>query len=185
MSVCTENKTRIKEQSAQTQQTDDGMRVCFVCTGNTCRSPMASAVASFYASEAHKKNPAHRLEISSAGLYAVEGEPITAQAVAALEEAGIAPTPTRDFHTHRAHTLTGEEVERADLLIGMSGNHCMELLMRYPEAAQKIICMPDPISDPFGGDLDVYRTCLKQIVAGVKSLLFPTACGEDDREGRA
>ena len=187
MSVCIENKTCIAEQiqSTQAQQTEGGGRICFVCTGNTCRSPMASAVASFYAKKTQEAGKTCRLEISSAGLYAVEGDPITAQAVAALEEAGILPTPERDFHAHRAHTLTGEEVERADLLVGMSGSHCMELLMRYPEAAQKITCMPHPISDPFGGDLDVYRTCLEQITEGVVSLLFSTEWRGDGEVDRA
>ena len=178
MSACTKEKTLFKGQSQPTDPNPNGeaLRICFICTGNTCRSPMAAAVASFYAARECDR----RLEVSSAGLYANEGEPISAEAVEALEQADILPTPARDFHAHRAHTVTGEEVERADLLVGMSGGHCLELLMRYPEATQKIVCMPSAVADPYGGDLAVYRACLEQIMAGVKELLFQGASQDDE-----
>ena len=146
------------------------LRVCFVCTGNTCRSPMAEAVARALAK---KHAGSRRLEVMSAGLYANEGEPISANAVRALEMRGIEADAGKDYHSHRAHTLTAEEAERADLLIGMTGGHCTELLMCFPDAAQKIMVMPHPVSDPYGGDLACYRFCLNEIFAGVSQLLFP------------
>lgn len=159
------------------------LRVCFVCTGNTCRSPMAEAVVNALARaeatalssslpEAMRDCVSCRLEARSAGLYPIEGDPIAKNAVTALEEAGVQAIPERDYHRHTASPLTEETVSACDLLVGMSGSHVMELLMRYPQAAQKITCMPQAISDPFGGDLERYRSCLAEITEGVRALFF-------------
>ena len=144
-------------------------RVCFVCTGNTCRSPMAAAVANALAR-------AEGLEIraESAGLYASQGAPISEHAVLALERAGVESVPETDYHTHTARNLTDEAVSRFDMLIPMTRTHAMELILRYPNAAKKILCMPQQISDPYGGNLQTYEACLAEITAGVRALL----CGE-------
>ena len=156
--------------------------VCFVCTGNTCRSPMAQAVANALAEQEVACFPpsvqdcvTRRLVANSAGLYAASGAPISERAVEALEEAEIVALPHADYHSHTAHTVTAEDVARADYLVGMSANHAMELLMRFPEAASKILCMPHPIADPYGGDLACYRACLAEIEEGVKKLFFSEA----------
>lgn len=157
-------------------------RVCFVCTGNTCRSPMAEAVTNALAQkmieafpEAVRDAAVPPVEAFSAGLYAGEGDPIAANAVLALEGAEVPVVAGHDYHTHTAHTLMAEEIAQYDLLVGLSGSHMMELLMRFPQAAPKITCMPKPISDPFGGDLNTYQACLAEITAGVRELLFSRA----------
>ena len=58
-----------------------------------------------------------------------------------------------------------------DLLIPMTRAHAMELILRFPTAASRIYCLPTEISDPFGGDLQVYEQCLAEIAEGVSSLL--------------
>ncbi len=154
------------------------LKICFVCTGNTCRSPMAAAVANAMAAKELEALPASVresavpvLDAISRGLYAAVSSPISAHAVAALEGANIEPTAGRDYHDHTARNLTETDADTADWLVAMSQGHAMEILMRFPQAAQKIICMPHPISDPYGGDLAVYQTCLDEITAGVRELL--------------
>ena len=146
---------------------DDIKHVCFICTGNTCRSPMAAAVANALART--EKFP---ICARSAGLYALEGDPISEHAVLALEQADVAPIDEMDYHAHTARNLTDDVVARCDLLIAMTRTHAMELIMRYPDAAKKIVCMPRQISDPYGGNLQVYQACLAEITDGVRALLF-------------
>ena len=143
------------------------LRVCFVCTGNTCRSPMAEAVANHLAKERGRD-----LMAFSRGLYAFDGDPIASHAVAVLERAGIKPTLDCDYHRHTARTLTDSDADGFDLLVGMGKSHVMELMMRYPHLVRRIVCMPTPISDPVGGDLAVYERCLAEITEGVEALLF-------------
>lgn len=154
-------------------------RVCFVCTGNTCRSPMAQAVANALAEGEREAFP-HALrplltpsiQAYSAGLYAVEGEPIAQNAIRALEKANVTVVAACDYHLHTAHTLKAQEAESYDLLVAMTEGHAMQLLMRFPQCAPKIVCMPASISDPYGGDEETYRRCLEEITRGVKVLLF-------------
>ncbi len=169
-----------ERETQKTQSPDHPLRVCFVCTGNTCRSPMAAAVANHLARAAGAALPEElrhlvqpTIEAYSAGLFAVPGDPITPNALTALEEAGVTPDPVRDYHRHTAHSLQAEEAERYDLLVGITSSHAASLLMQFPQLARKITCMPESIADPFGGNLETYRAALADITKGVKRLLFP------------
>lgn len=157
--VCTEKEVRAEGVRAALSP----RRICFVCTGNTCRSPMAAAVANALGEG--------RIDAVSAGLFAADGEPMSANAVKALENAGVHPTAGRDYHRHTAHTVTEDDAANADLLVAVSPSHAMELLMRFPTAAERIACMPKSISDPYGGDLERYELCLAEITEGIKALL--------------
>ncbi len=152
-------------------------RVCFVCTGNTCRSPMAAAVANALARESLRMLPESvracavpEWDAFSAGLSARDGDPIARNAVAALEEAEIPVTEGKDYHLHRAHRLTAEEAERYDLLVGLTREHAMALLFAFPQLASRICAFPEDIPDPFGGDGETYRVCLRAIERGVRAL---------------
>jgi len=169
---------------AQKESLTDGdaklpLHVCFVCTGNTCRSPMAAAVTNALArgewqgcSSAIAEAMTPRIVAISRGLYAEEGAPISKNAVLALMEADVAAYPDADYRTHTAKTVGEEDVRSSDWLVAVSGRHATELLMRFPFAASKIVCMPDAIGDPWGGDLASYRACLAEITDGVKKLFF-------------
>ncbi len=161
-------------------------KVCFVCTGNTCRSPMAAAVANALVREPLRLLPESMRACAvpawdafSAGLSARDGDPIAENAVLALEEAGVPATNGKDYHNHRAHRLSEEEAERYDLLVGLTKEHAMALVFAYPHLVSRIRAFPKDIPDPFGGDAEAYRACLCEIEQGVKQLLLLEEEGYD------
>ncbi len=163
----------------------EARRVCFVCTGNTCRSPMAAAVANAMAwgrlshlPDSIRALTAPELEAFSAGIFAHDGEPISENAVKALESANISPVEGMDYHAHTAHTLTEQEAESFDLLIGLTREHAMALMIRFPHLARRISVFPTDISDPYGGSPEIYAHCLEQISRGVAVLLFEGGSAE-------
>lgn len=144
-------------------------RVCFICTGNTCRSPMAEAVANALILSEGRTD----LRAFSAGIDACEGAPITENAVRALEEAEIPAVVGHDYHRHVAHGLSEEDAGFFDLFVCMTREHAMQMMLRFPEAIDKITVMPVQIPDPYSGSLAVYRACLEEIRKGVRALFPP------------
>lgn len=151
---------------------DEPRRILFVCTGNTCRSPMAAALLNdlsrpreLCSMSAGEDGP--RFVATSAGLYATDGAPITPMAAAALAEAGVVATPINDYTAHRARTVTAAMMAAADEVVAMTGMHAMELLLRFPEHAAKIGTLPLDIPDPYGGDAVRYRDCLQLLLHAI------------------
>ncbi|MBR6515148.1 MAG: hypothetical protein IKT46_10015 [Clostridia bacterium] len=151
--------------AANLERTDPAPRqttkVCFVCTGNTCRSPMAAAVYN------HLNRGSDRYAVSM-GLYAHEGMPISQNAVKALESQGIISDRDNPYAEHTARATTLKALSDCDCIIGITDSHTLELIARYPGLVSKIYSMPCPISDPWGGDLEIYKSCLDDISAGIK-----------------
>lgn len=144
-------------------------RILFVCTGNTCRSPMAAALLNHMVrphevctARADSSEPP-ALVAASAGLYAADGAPITPAAARALQAAGVVPVAANDYTAHRARTVTADMMEQADEVIAMSARHAMELMLRFPEHTAKIETFPMDIADPYGGDDATYRACLDML----------------------
>ena len=130
------------------------MNILFVCTGNTCRSPMAE----FYLKaqlERSGKLSCH--QIASAGMAVFETGGLSAGARQALEELGIA---VPDFSSRQ---LTEELFTAADRVYCMSDHHreCLAKLAT-PEEQKKLFTLLDhrDVPDPFGGDAETYRRCL-------------------------
>lgn len=131
--------------------------VLFVCTGNTCRSPMAEVIF----------NSMHKNAVAaSCGLYAQNGAPASENAVLAAKELGC------DLSHHKAVQITGEMLENADLVLTMTAAHKASLpksekIMTIAEAAG----LPnDEVSDPFGGSLEDYRNCIAKMKKLIESI---------------
>ena len=157
-------------------------RVLFVCTGNTCRSPMAAALLNHLCRSQEVCSARGEQAIApwrgeSAGLWAGAGDPISQNAVKSLEQSGVLATPDNDYPAHRARLVTREMMEEADLVVGITARHALELTVRFPECAAKISAFPFDVADPFGGDLALYRECLMQLRFGM-TLLLPKGDAE-------
>ncbi len=140
----------------------------FVCTGNTCRSPLAEARAA----AALRSRGWRHVSVASAGTAAAVGGGASATAIEVAAENGL------DLTTHRARLLTPDLIDWADLVLAMSPSHLLTALELG--AGEKAALLTDfmegeslgtSIEDPFGGDLDVYRRAYTQIEEGVDALL--------------
>ncbi|MBR7071655.1 MAG: ribosomal protein S18-alanine N-acetyltransferase [Clostridia bacterium] len=131
------------------------MLVLFVCTGNTCRSPMASSYLRSF------RLPG--LTVESRGL-AADGSPASQNAVTVMKECGIS------LDEHRSKPLSPADLS-ADLFIGLSNSH-VEILRSLGIPSEKILLLGGGIADPFGGDIELYRCCRNEIMQAVDALLF-------------
>lgn len=138
-------------------------KVLFVCTGNTCRSPMAEAL---FRSELEDRGltPA-QVAVSSAGLMAAEGASPSQEAVEVMKEIGI------DISAHRSRQLTPKMVEEADRIYVMTRTHEDVLNDTFPLIYKKIKVLGGGISDPFGLPVKIYRECRNQIGGAVRPIV--------------
>lgn len=135
-------------------------RILFVCTGNTCRSPLAAAIATRIAGE----RAPNRFEIGSAGTDASEGAPASDGSLLVGLEHEL------DLSGHRARLLTRDMVAHADLILAM-GPHHLERIEELGGARKAHLLTAyasrdvsqEPVSDPFDGDLDVYRATFSEL----------------------
>ena len=146
------------------------LRILYVCTGNTCRSPMAEV-------QARTKAAGVGLEgvvFESAGTAATEGAP------ASMPARRVAAAYGFDLDSHRSRPLTRERVQSADLIVAMTSRHraAVERLDAETPVILASSVLPDghpgrdrDLPDPFGGDDAVYRATWETISETVEALL--------------
>ena len=140
------------------------MNIYFVCTGNTCRSPMAAALL------AHK-NVAN-VTVKSAGVYAMEGQQMSQHAQATLAQRHI-------LTSHVSSQVNETDVEWADVILTMTMRHKQLLVQFYPEAVHKIYTLNEyvfgqtaDVMDPYGGDLATYEQTYEQLAKTIDKLVI-------------
>lgn len=124
------------------------MKILFVCTGNTCRSPMAEGIFRRYIVN---NDMQEQIFCQSAGLSAVEGMPASDLAIEVMKEAGY------DLSRHRARRICEDDMAAWDIYFPMTATHGY-ILERAGVPGNKIY-IPKEVSDPYGQDLNAYRKC--------------------------
>ncbi|MFQ5654754.1 MAG: L-threonylcarbamoyladenylate synthase [Planctomycetota bacterium] len=139
-----------------------GKRILIVCTGNSCRSPMAEALLRRLLA-AHLGVSVEELaqkgyQVTSAGIAAFGGGNASRNAIEVMKERGI------DLSGHRSRAVTRELTEDADLIIAMGPSHRWQLIQWHPEIVTKVhLIREEGIPDPIGGDIDAYEGCAADI----------------------
>lgn len=142
--------------------------ILFVCTGNTCRSPLAAVIAV----RALEERGWRHVAVKSAGTAALPGASATDHAIAVAAEHGL------DLSGHESQPLTGELLDWADLVLGMSTSHLLAVADEGAGAKAALITdflegegQGAPVEDPFGADLDTYRRAFDQLRTAVDGIL--------------
>ncbi|KZR57600.1 low molecular weight protein arginine phosphatase [Bacillus badius] len=130
------------------------MNILFVCTGNTCRSPMAEAIL---------KDRKQEWEVRSAGVYAAAGSGASAHTMAVLKENQIS-------FQHVSQGLGKDVVEWADAIFTMTASHKQAVLSLFPDCANKLWTLKEfakgergDVADPYGGSIEEYRQTYEEL----------------------
>ena len=146
------------------------MNIYFICTGNTCRSPMAEAIL--------RNKKLDGVQVKSAGIYAMEGGEISENAKAVLEQEHISIG-------HITSQVKQEDIEWADLILTMTLAHKSMILLSFPDARGKTFTLKEyvvpfsskDVSDPFGGDIATYKQTYLELNRLIDELLMKFSGG--------
>jgi protein-tyrosine phosphatase len=149
-----------------------GPTVVVVCSGNTCRSPMAAAILVRDLAQLHGVAPAalaaRGITVRSAGILAGSGNPASPGAIEAARRAGLS------LDSHRSRQLTPELAAEADLILAMSYEHELRIRQLHPAAGSRVLLL-DPggndVADPFGGSVEDYLSCFRRLEGLIRARL--------------
>ncbi len=137
------------------------MNVLFVCTGNTCRSPMAEGLLRKKAADENAS-----MLVLSAGIHAFPGMPVS-------REAAEAVSAIVDIKKHKARSISDEFMAAADVVVVMTESHKTKLQQLYPLHEDKVITFLEmagkegDVADPYGSPQSVYNECAKALQEGI------------------
>lgn len=159
-------------------------RILFVCSGNTCRSPLAERLTRREVEDRGLDD----VEVRSAGTFAGRGAPASSGAVLAARQHGL------DLSGHRSTPLGPDLVEWADLVLAMTNAHLRVAVDIGGEGKTSLVTefLPEghpergrEVADPAGGDVGRYEEVLELLetaVAGVLDAIGPEARGREEEE---
>ena len=146
------------------------LRVLFVCTGNTCRSPMAETIFRKLVAEKLTCRDwelrERRIDVFSAGIAAEENEPASREAVQIMHECGL------DLSQHLSQRVTDHMLVNSTLVLALTERHRRALCEARPDLADRIRLLGrngEDITDPIGGTLEDYRYCSSQIIENIRT----------------
>lgn len=146
------------------------MNILIVCTGNTCRSPMAEVILKKAIKESGKNIEEYC--ISSAGISTANGMDASKNSIEALKELGI------DLSNHKSRVINKNLIDKSDIILTMTKYHKEILVQAVPKCKEKVYTFKgfanqdeSDISDPFGGSLDTYRDTMKEIIYSVNKIV--------------
>jgi len=159
-----------------------GIHVLFLCTGNTCRSPLAAGLLTRVLAE----RKVDGVTVGSAGTDALEGAPVSEGSYLVGLERGI------DLSAHRATALSRDTLASATLVLGMTSWHVRRARAIDPDAPAHLLtefagAPADDVPDPFGGDISGYREMrdhLEPLVARVADRLAADRGGGEGQGSR-
>jgi protein-tyrosine-phosphatase len=135
--------------------------VLFVCTGNTCRSPMAEVIFRALLHEQNVWNDTWRVE--SAGTWAYGGSPAAKNAVVLMARRGL------DLYRHRSRTVDAAMLAQFQLILVMEANHKEALLIEFPELDGRVFMLSEmvgqkvSVADPVTKDISFYEACANEM----------------------